>query len=118
MSIIDTVEEQMAAENDSFTLTDRKELIRQGLTLERIVVDIEDLKVLFNETIKRGEEIHARGPDTGKSGRQERYSSPVALEDANLTLRTQLSAARWIAGIIGGVVAVLVEIGMKLFFHG
>ena len=101
MSIIDTVEEQMAAENDSFTLTDRKELIRQGLTLERIVVDIEDLKVLFNETIKRGEEIHAREVQTLDNQDAKNDIRLRLLEDANLTLRTQLSAARWIAGIIG-----------------
>jgi hypothetical protein len=58
---------------DSFTLQDRRELIRQGLQLDKFEQDIIDLKVLVNGSFK-----------------DSNYDKRIReLEDANLILKTQ-----------------------------
>lgn len=93
---------------DTFTLSDRRELIRQGLQLDKFEQDILDLKVLVNGTFKDGN-----------------YDRRIRdIEDAQLILKTQkqdyetrlfgrlntyLVIATLLAGAIGTGVQFLIE---------
>jgi hypothetical protein len=112
-----TIEEQMAAEQDFFTLTDRKELIRHGLQLERITTDIEDLKLLFNESIKRGEDQAKSREDVLRAQDASNEKRLRLLEDENLRLETQLKTFLWVASLIGGAVGTIVQLAFRAIWH-
>lgn len=100
---------------DTFTLTDRKELIRHGLQLEGLSQDMLDLKLLFNEAIKLNETAAREAKtaaETIKSGVETRLRQ---LEDERLVLQTQLTTIRWVAGIIGGIVGIAVNLLMRFW---
>jgi hypothetical protein len=102
---------------DTFTLTDRKELIRHGLQLEGLSQDMLDLKVLFNEAIKLNETA-AREAKTAaeaiKSGVETRLRQ---LEDERLVLKTQLTTIRWVAGIIGTLTGAAMGVAVNLLMR-
>ena len=83
-------------DNDAFTLDDRKELIRQGLVLSSIEVDISELKILVEEDVKTKMEVRIR-----------------AMEDQALVFRSQIKAVLWVAALIGGFVST----GVEILFH-
>lgn len=63
----------MELNTDTFTLQDRKELIRQGMQLDKLEEDLVDLKVLVNGAFK-----------------DSNYDRRIReLEDAQLVLKTQ-----------------------------
>ncbi len=76
-------------QSDSFTLEDRKAMMLQGLHIEEIKIDVMDLKILFNESIRRNETAQverARVYQERDSSNEKRLRS---LEDAGLILRTK-----------------------------
>jgi hypothetical protein len=112
------IEEQMPdhAQQDTFTITDRKELMRQGLQLEGLTQDMMDLKVLFNEAIKVNEEGSRESKTAAeiiKTGMEVRLRS---LEDERLVLKTQLRTFLIVASLIGGAVGTGVELMLRVWF--
>src|SRR5271163_1742378 len=64
---------------DHFTLTDRKELIRQGILIDQFKEDVLDLKILVNDNYKNNTlEIRVR-----------------ALEDYKLSTQASIKASLW-----------------------
>jgi DNA repair exonuclease SbcCD ATPase subunit len=100
---------------DTFTLTDRKELIRHGLQLEALSEDMSDLKVLFNEAIKLNETVAREAKAAAEVIKGAVEDRLRKLEDERLILKTQMTTIRWVAGLIGGVVGVLVNLAMRFW---
>ena len=100
---------------DTFTLTDRKELIRHGLQLEGLSEDMSDLKVLFNEAIKLNETVAREAKAAAEVIKSDMEDRLRKLEDERLVLRTQMTTIRWVAGLIGGIVGVLVNLAMRFW---
>lgn len=94
---------------DNFTLSDRRELIRQGLKLDELTQDTLDLKVLFNDAIKRYEDSFA---NTQRS-LEARLRN---LEDEALEFRTQLKTFLLVASLLGGGIGTAVEVIMHVWF--
>lgn len=109
-------EEQMSEQGhrlDTFTLTDRKELIRQGLQLDALSEDMSDLKVLFNEAIKVNEKTAGEAKASAeaiKTGMEDRIRK---LEDDRLVVRTQLRTFLGIATLLGGALGTIVELVLR-----
>jgi hypothetical protein len=110
-------EEQMSEQgHDTFTLTDRKELIRHGLQLDALSEDVSDLKILFNEAIKMNEKAAGEAKAAAeiiKTGMEERIRK---LEDDRLVVRTQLRTFLGIATLLGGAVGTIVELVARIWF--
>jgi hypothetical protein len=104
---------------DTFTLTDRKELIRHGLQLEGLSQDMVDLKILFNEAIKLNETAAREAKTAAEAIKSSVETRLRQLEDERLVLKTQLatvqSTMRWAAGAIGGAVGIVVNILMRFW---
>lgn len=104
---------------DTFTLTDRKELIRHGLQLEGLSQDMVDLKILFNEAIKLNETAAREAKTAAEAIKSSVETRLRQLEDERLVLKTQLatvqSTMRWAAGAIGGVVGIIVNLLMRFW---
>ena len=112
------VEEQMAEQGhrlDTFTLTDRKELIRQGLQLDALSEDVSDLKVLFNEAIRVNEKTVTEAKASAeavKTGMEDRIRK---LEDDRLVIRTQLRTFLGIAALLGGALGTIVDLVLRVW---
>ena len=104
---------------DTFTLTDRKELIRHGLQLEGLSQDMVDLKILFNEAIKLNETAAREAKTAAEAIKSSVETRLRQLEDERLVLKTQLatvqSTMRWAAGAIGGAVGIAVNLLMRFW---
>src|SRR6202044_345486 len=85
---------------DTFTLTDRKELIRHGLQLEGLSQDMVDLKILFNEAIKLNETAAREAKTAAEAIKSSVETRLRQLEDERLVLKTQLATVqgRWGGG--------------------
>jgi hypothetical protein len=108
----DQMPEQQA--QDTFTLTDRKELIRHGLQLEGLSQDMLDLKVLFNEAIKLNETVAREAKTAAEVIKSSVEARLRQLEDERLVLKTQLTAIRWVAGLIGTLTGAAMGIAVNL----
>lgn len=108
----DQMPEQQA--QDAFTLTDRKELIRHGLQLEGLSQDMLDLKVLFNEAIKLNETVAREAKTAAEVIKSSVEARLRQLEDERLVLKTQLTAIRWVAGLIGTLTGAAMGIAVNL----
>ena len=108
----DQMPEQQA--QDAFTLTDRKELIRHGLQLEGLSQDMLDLKVLFNEAIKLNETVAREAKTAAEVIKNSVEARLRQLEDERLVLKTQLTAIRWVAGLIGTLTCAAMGIAVNL----
>jgi len=98
----------------AFTLTDRKELIRHGLQLEGLSQDMLDLKVLFNEAIKLNETVAREAKTAAEVIKSSVEARLRQLEDERLVLKTQLTAIRWVAGLIGTLTGAAMGIAVNL----
>ena len=110
-------EERMPESHEAFTLTDRRELMRQGLQLEALGESMLDLKVLFNRAIELNEQATQAAKNAAEAIQSNMEKRIRALEDERLVLKTQLRTFLVLAGFIGGAIGTAVELAFKFWFN-
>jgi hypothetical protein len=84
---------------ETFVLSDRHELIKQGMQLEKIEQDLIDLKEIINDGLASQASVERAIGDKIR-----------ILEDARLILETRLKTFLWVATLVGGAVGTAVHI--------
>lgn len=92
----------MEADESRFTFRDREELMRQGFEINKFHTDIDDVKVLLNETLNK--------LDPERRIRK--------LEDWCLIQETRLNTLFIISTIIGSAFATVIEFALHFFKKG
>jgi DNA-binding transcriptional MerR regulator len=101
---------------ETFTSTDRTELIKHGLELQNLGRSVDDLRLLLNATLNQMEADDKERQKTLKAQDAENEKRIRCLEDDRLRLETQLSIFKWIAGLAGPMVAGVIEVILHIFW--
>lgn len=91
---------------DFFTLSDRRELIRQGIQLESVQQELQDIKILINEKFKQDEDnkkVYQQNMET----RVRRLED--ALRDATTSYKIYLAFFSFVCGVLGTVGTLIVQ---------
>jgi hypothetical protein len=113
MPIEDLAGEVMA---ETFTPSDRTELIKHGLELQQMKIAIDDMKMLLNANLDRLEIENREKSKALKAQDAENEKRIRCLEDDRLKLQTQLNTFKWIASLAGPVVAGVIEVFMHIIW--
>jgi hypothetical protein len=112
---LETTETHDGMEQDTFSLTDRKELIRQGLQLDKIEEDLMDIKVLFNGALSEFERKTERASDLKIEEIKMLGQKIRTLEDNRLVFETRMKTLLWVASAAGVVFSAASQLVIHIF---
>jgi hypothetical protein len=101
---------------ETFTSTDRTELITHGLELRQLKNSVEGLKILLNASLERFETEDREKSKVLKAQDADNEKRIRYLEDERLKIQTQLNIFKWLGSLVGPLVAAATEVALHIYW--